>query len=198
MVSKLNKDNKGFTIIEVLIVLAIAGLIMLIVFLAIPALQRSQRNTQRKSDASAIVTAINNASTNANGAKITQINSGDGTTASDTSVSFRPNASVTNVETARLGIYRSSSSAITWSSTNVGSIFITDLTSSGTYTPTVVGGSTTATVSHVNINSITIVLGFGCNESGTGINSTNRNPRAVSVIYVAENATDRGNLQCIN
>lgn len=31
---------RGFTIVEVMIVLAIAGLIMLIVFLAIPALQR--------------------------------------------------------------------------------------------------------------------------------------------------------------
>ncbi|MEI7632454.1 MAG: prepilin-type N-terminal cleavage/methylation domain-containing protein, partial [bacterium] len=42
----------GFTIIEVMIVLAIAGIIMAIVFLAIPAIQRSNRNTQRKSDAS--------------------------------------------------------------------------------------------------------------------------------------------------
>jgi prepilin-type N-terminal cleavage/methylation domain-containing protein len=46
------KNQKGFTIIEVLIVLAIAGLIMLIVFLAIPALQRNARNTRRRSDAS--------------------------------------------------------------------------------------------------------------------------------------------------
>jgi prepilin-type N-terminal cleavage/methylation domain-containing protein len=35
----------GFTIIEVVLVLAIAGLIFLIVFLALPALQRSQRDT---------------------------------------------------------------------------------------------------------------------------------------------------------
>lgn len=38
----------GFTIIEILIVLAIAGLIMMILFLAVPALQRSARNTQRR------------------------------------------------------------------------------------------------------------------------------------------------------
>ena len=43
-------NQKGFTIIEVLIVLAIAGLIMLVVFLAVPALQRNQRNTARKND----------------------------------------------------------------------------------------------------------------------------------------------------
>ncbi|MFI5275442.1 MAG: type II secretion system protein [Candidatus Saccharimonadales bacterium] len=52
------KRNDGFTIIEVLIVLAIAGLIMLIVFLAVPALQRNARNTSRKSDASSLGSAI--------------------------------------------------------------------------------------------------------------------------------------------
>jgi prepilin-type N-terminal cleavage/methylation domain-containing protein len=35
------KRQQGFTIIEVLIVLAIAALILLIVFLAVPALQRN-------------------------------------------------------------------------------------------------------------------------------------------------------------
>jgi prepilin-type N-terminal cleavage/methylation domain-containing protein len=34
------KNKEGFTIIEVLIVLAIAGLIMLVVLLAVPGLQR--------------------------------------------------------------------------------------------------------------------------------------------------------------
>lgn len=42
--------TKGFTIIEVVLVLAIAGLIFLVVFLALPALQRGQRDTQRKTD----------------------------------------------------------------------------------------------------------------------------------------------------
>jgi prepilin-type N-terminal cleavage/methylation domain-containing protein len=49
---KKRNNQTGFTIIEVLIVLAIAGLILLVVFLAVPALQRTSRNTQRKSDAS--------------------------------------------------------------------------------------------------------------------------------------------------
>lgn len=40
--------SRGFTIIEVLIVLAIAGLILLIVFFAVPSLQRTNRNYQRK------------------------------------------------------------------------------------------------------------------------------------------------------
>ena len=44
------KTKKGFTIIEVVLVLAIAGLIFLMVFVALPALQRSQRDTQRRDD----------------------------------------------------------------------------------------------------------------------------------------------------
>ena len=46
------KNKKGFTIIEVVLVLAIAGLIFLMVFLALPALQRSQRNQQYKNNVS--------------------------------------------------------------------------------------------------------------------------------------------------
>ena len=62
-----NRDTKGFTIIEVMIVLAIAGLILLIVFLAIPALQRNSRNTQRKNDVARMSSAINEYVSNNNG-----------------------------------------------------------------------------------------------------------------------------------
>ncbi len=49
--SEQNKNSKqGFTIIEVVLVLAIAGLIFLMVFLALPALQRSQRDTTRRNE----------------------------------------------------------------------------------------------------------------------------------------------------
>jgi len=61
------KKQKGFTIIEVLIVLAIAGLIMLIVFLAVPALQRNSRNTQRRNDVSTYLGAVNEFVANNNG-----------------------------------------------------------------------------------------------------------------------------------
>jgi prepilin-type N-terminal cleavage/methylation domain-containing protein len=43
-----NKKAEGFTIIEVMIVLAIAGLIMVIVFIAVPQLQRNQRDNARQ------------------------------------------------------------------------------------------------------------------------------------------------------
>ena len=57
-VMKKHKLNYGFTIIEVVLVLAIAGLIFLMIFLGLPALQRNQRNTSRKQDYSVIASAI--------------------------------------------------------------------------------------------------------------------------------------------
>lgn len=62
-VQQKNKE-KGFTIIEVVLVLAIAGLIFLMVFIALPALQRNQRDTQRKNDMSRVQTAIQNYQSN--------------------------------------------------------------------------------------------------------------------------------------
>lgn len=62
-----SKNQKGFTIIEVLIVLAIAGLIMVIVFLAVPALQRNSRNTQRTNDAARTAAAVSECLANNNG-----------------------------------------------------------------------------------------------------------------------------------
>ena len=64
----MTKNNKkGFTIIEVVLVLAIAGLIFLMVFIALPALQRSQRNTRRRQDMARILTAFNDYQANNNG-----------------------------------------------------------------------------------------------------------------------------------
>src|SRR6185437_11178928 len=65
---KARKDQDGFTIIEVLIVLAIAGLIMVVVFLAVPNLQRSQRNSSRKTDANNVLSAIGDFVSNNGGA----------------------------------------------------------------------------------------------------------------------------------
>ena len=62
------KRQEGFTIIEVLIVLAIAGLILLIVFLAVPALQRNSRNTQRRTEISRYAGAVSEWAANRNGA----------------------------------------------------------------------------------------------------------------------------------
>lgn len=61
------KGKKGFTIIEVVLVLAIAGLIFMMVFIALPALQRNQRDAQRKNYLSTAMTAVQNYASNNRG-----------------------------------------------------------------------------------------------------------------------------------
>jgi prepilin-type N-terminal cleavage/methylation domain-containing protein len=81
MLSKLKKlqaeksGQEGFTIIEVMIVLAIAGLIILIVLLAVPNLQRNGRNTAIKSDAGQLLGYIADFSANNDGAAALAANS---------------------------------------------------------------------------------------------------------------------------
>ena len=58
------KTKSGFTIIEVVLVLAIAGLIFLMVFVALPALQRSQRDTARRNDIARVDTSLTQYQTN--------------------------------------------------------------------------------------------------------------------------------------
>ena len=58
---------RGFTIIEVVLVLAVAGLIFLMIFLALPALQRSQRDIARKSWSSNLIANLENARANNKG-----------------------------------------------------------------------------------------------------------------------------------
>lgn len=67
MYTKLKNRTKGFTIIEVLIVLAIGGLILLIVFLAVPALQRNSRNNSRRNDVAHLAGLVNEYAANHGG-----------------------------------------------------------------------------------------------------------------------------------
>ena len=61
------QTNPAFTIIEVVLVLAIAGLIFLMVFIALPTLQRNQRDTRRKNDMSRLKTAMDSYKSNDRG-----------------------------------------------------------------------------------------------------------------------------------
>lgn len=54
----------GFTIVETLIVLAIAAVVITIVLLAVPALQNNSRNSDIKNDAAAVAAAIEDFETN--------------------------------------------------------------------------------------------------------------------------------------
>ena len=61
------KQVKGFTIIEVVLVLAIAGLIFLMVFIALPALRSSQRDQARKNDVQLVASAVTSFTSNNRG-----------------------------------------------------------------------------------------------------------------------------------
>lgn len=67
MLNNIRKRTEGFTIVEVLIVLAIAGLIILIVLIAIPALQRNSRNSRLRNDASKAASILQEVINNNNG-----------------------------------------------------------------------------------------------------------------------------------
>jgi len=106
MLQKLQKRKEaGFTIIEVLIVLAIAGLILLVVFLAVPALQRNSRNTQAKNAASGILGAVSEFNNNNSGQLPTTVAISNGTvTVSSTVAGTTPStAKVQSGYTASVG-----------------------------------------------------------------------------------------------
>lgn len=63
----LKERQKGFTLIEIVLVLAIAGLILLMVFLAVSGAQRSRRDTQREEDAGRIASQLEQYASNNSG-----------------------------------------------------------------------------------------------------------------------------------
>lgn len=67
MFKNINKRNDGFTIVEVMIVLAIIGMMLLAVLLVVPALQRSARNSSRRGDVNTLLTAYTEYTNNAGG-----------------------------------------------------------------------------------------------------------------------------------
>ena len=67
MAKENKKSKEGFTIIEVVLVLAIAGLIFLMVFVALPALRRGQRDTQRRDDMARFASQLSQYQANNNG-----------------------------------------------------------------------------------------------------------------------------------
>lgn len=102
------KRTKGFTIIEVVLVLAIAGLIFMMVFVALPALQRAQKDTETKNNVSVIAAGIvtyvsNNSGVFPLATSITTSNLTSGLGAYISEV-FRSNTSLVTVKTAAVPI----------------------------------------------------------------------------------------------
>lgn len=68
MTNLLEKKEKGFTLIEIVLVLAIAGLLLVIVFLAVSGAQKSRRDSQRKNDVARIEAQVETYASNNSGA----------------------------------------------------------------------------------------------------------------------------------
>lgn len=158
MLTTNKKREEGFTIIEVMIVLAIAGLIMLVVFLAVPALQRNSRNTGRKNDVGRIANAVSEWQSNNNGRVFT---AGAG------------NANLT-------AIVNSAGDLNQYTLTPAGSVGANSLT-------VVTGnqGALPAGANDVNLGSIQIVTGAVCSTNGETDPSTSN--RRMVVQYLLEN-----------
>lgn len=181
---KQHKKSEGFTIIEVLIVLAIAGLILLIVFLAVPALERTARNTQRKNDAAAIGGAISNFASNNAGLTPTLLADNGTTNTIDVTTT-----GTTNVEIAKIGYYASKGTITQVNAAGQdGQIYISAAAASPAAPQVVAPGAETAT--KVSTNTVVILYGQDC----TPIASS----RATAIYYVTETGTGNGSLQCLD
>ena len=90
------RAKEGFTIIEVIIVLVIGAVIMLAVFLVVPQLQRTQRNSRAQNDVRRILTAAEQYAANNNN---TYPNCGASATADKPLLTAGPNACtvITNI-----------------------------------------------------------------------------------------------------
>lgn len=97
-------DNRGLTIIEVMIVLAIAGIILLIVFEAVPSLQRGSRNSLRKQDVQTILQAVSRYELNDSG-KFPDDCGGGGHTACIQAGGSTPNDYLLRFDAKRLAFY---------------------------------------------------------------------------------------------
>ncbi|HWB38791.1 MAG TPA: type II secretion system protein [Candidatus Saccharimonadales bacterium] len=181
---KLNKsDNKGFTIIETMIVLAIAGLILLIVFLAVPALQRNARNTQRKNDAASILAGVSSFISNNNGNPPTSV--GKAATNNDLLLcvdiaslcNTSPSGTTKNTESAKLGYYSMDPS-------QAGGAGVTLANS--------LSGLAWPDVAH-----IIILTGYSCPDTqGSLPTATNLSSRSAVALFSLESGGNNPNHQC--
>jgi prepilin-type N-terminal cleavage/methylation domain-containing protein len=154
---KTTSQKQGFTIIEVVLVLAIAGLIFLIVFLALPALQRSQRDTQRRSDLARFLSQLTQYESNKQGSL-------PGTTAAQWN---------TNLVTPYL-----TSNGQTFNDPSVGATYTLAVTS-------VIPAAGTAPTFTPNPGSMNVYIGGSCNSANaSGVQAASA--RNVAVLVAIE------------
>lgn len=166
--SYVKKREQGFTIIEVLIVLAIAGLIILIVFLAVPALQRNQRNSARDADANRISTAVNDCLSNKNG-RVPSCSS--------------VGADAVTLEEREFSQLKTAAGALT------------NITFCGGQGGTACTAFTRAAGTADWVPNVNVRFGERCNAAGD--NSEASTTRQYVVLYQTENAQGRGATKCV-
>ena len=173
------KGKRGFTIIEVVLVLAIAGLIFLMVFIALPALQRSQRDTQRRNDMGRFISQLAQYQTNNSGRTPAQ------------NVSNVTSASTTNWNTFITNYLRSNGDSFNDpDGTNYQVAYVCVLSSaaacsSSNGSPAVLPNSDNMTWD-VNKNGIYVYVGARCN--GESITYVSNSPRQIAIRYKLEGA----------
>lgn len=157
--SEVRLKTKGFTIIEVLIVLAIAGLITVIVLLSVPALQRGSRNSNRKKDITRIAGAVVNYLSNTATVPVT--------TADATTILS---------DAGQLGQYAlTAASPVGTAANNKLSI-------------AVAGSGTPAALSTSGVDQVQIVTGGVCGTDGSAT-SSGATARSIAIQYTLETGT---------
>jgi prepilin-type N-terminal cleavage/methylation domain-containing protein len=127
-----HNQSAGFTLIEILVVLAIAGLILGLVIGALPAMQRNSNNNRRKQDVAAILGAVSRYGLNHSGnfpdpadgyLQFTRLSIYEPAQVFATALSAgtaAPSSPNTNLETVFVNNYQKCSTTSPGSSTSVG------------------------------------------------------------------------------
>jgi prepilin-type N-terminal cleavage/methylation domain-containing protein len=171
------KENKGFTIVETLIVLAIAAVIIIIVLLAVPALQRTSRNTNIKTDATTVAGAISEWESNNSGGLPNKI-AGSAGTLTVSSVSSSTCGSAAQVTGAN------QSTVAIGSTTTV----VCDNTASANAPTYASSAVTTGTSPKVAPGTIIVLPNTGCTSSGSPVSG----PSSFAVFYPIEGPSQVG------
>lgn len=173
MRTKLNKINQGFTIVETLIVLAIAALIITIVLIAVPDLQRASRNTNILHDAQNIASGIQEYEGNNSGEIPTQTTYGQ----QSSSVFTGGVLEIGTNSGAEATAHAQPSDVIFWENAAAGPITFDSL-------------GTGATASSVGVGGVFIDNAMDCGSwtAGTGF-SLNADQRAVAILYPIEGSS---------
>ncbi|MHB1864957.1 MAG: type II secretion system protein [Candidatus Saccharimonadales bacterium] len=181
--------DEGFTIVEVLIVLAIAALILVIILIAVPDLQRSARNSDILHDAQNVASAIQSYEGNNQGS-LPSIPTKNPSRGPDITIGAITTGSGSAKSAAVESAHIQASDYVFWDSGSVKAVSFTR--------PSPTTGDT------VGVGYIFVDLKVNCsgNNPGSATGSTltpAANTRAVAVYYPIEapSATNGGNVGCI-